>query len=785
MNFESPNSCLTQIHNMLLSQQVVMGNRARINRLFNGEVPETDEECEEQNIKTRANWLEGTRIASNATSQINNSLFKGERYFSVQVDKGPPRFRSMMSNVITKEINRELKRSDAYKGARESSNAQVVLHGPGPLVWRNRRGMIPNIAGVDDVLVPSGTILPMGENLDYLSIYREMTWPQLDDAVMGDVVDPGWNKDYTKALLATMYKTGLQPVYQGNRWMMPEKLAEDIKEGSARMASSSLPKLLAWDFFYRDQDSGKINRRMILDYANITATGLPENASISKPETSNFIYEKDGYSDDWSEIIHWYIGNCSNVAPYRYYSIRSIGYLLYGPCLIQNKARNRAYDHLFQAFLTLFNNVSDDFREKVNFIDLNNFGILPQGVSMVPASERHQVDWELVNGMFQQTRQLMQESSTGFLPDMPSGTTGPTMTAYETMVRQQMAVTYTSAVLNKLGDQSRAEYREICRRVCLPNNPDPMVKRIRKRIRDQGVPDEMMDIEAWDVISELSLGGGSKAVELSMSQALTQEIMPAVGPDAQRDILRQRIVAITDNAMLATTWVPEAPQPESDDAQYAQVAFSVLMLGVPFTTKEGINRTAYVVALMGLMKISLGQVQALIQQPIGLPITADRLAGLANCVKHVEEVVQLMARDPHEQQIAKSLWQALQQMMQGLQQLAKQLMAMEQEQGQQQGGIPPETQAKIQERLMLAQTNSKILEQKAQEKLKREDILYSAKNLRENAKTHADIERENVKTVAGVHRMHAQTRADIAALDLTTQADIIRQQNEPKDTSGG
>lgn len=754
---------------MLLAKQPVMANRAKINSLFNGDAPDTEQERREQNLKTNANWLEGTRIISNATNQLNNALTKGDRYFTVRLDVGPAHMRSIWGEEITLGINKELKRCRDYKSTRESANAQVALHSIGPVVWRNRRSVVPDVCGIDDLLMPASTLTSF-TNLDRFAIYREMTWGQLYDQSQGDFKDSGWNKDYITALLAALYKTPLQPTYQGNRWLFPEKIQEDIKEGSSQMGASSLPKFLAWDFFFRNEETGKWNRRMIPDYANI-AVGQMKGDRLPINQNQDFVYSRDDYADSWQEIFHCYIGNCSNVAPYRCDSSRSIGYLLYGVCMVQNKLRNRLYDHMFQQLLTWFRNVSEDHREKIGLIDLQNFGILPDGVSMVTAGERHVADWNLILMGLNQGRQLMSESSAGFIPDA-AGESEKAMTAREVMVRQAAAVTMTSAVLNQLGEQSKYEYREICRRFCIKDNRDPMAVRFRKRLQERGIPLAILDAERWDVIPEQTVGGGNKASELMVTESLMQEMYPISGPDGQRIIARRRYLALTDNADEALMVVPEAPAPPSDDVQYAQMAYSILMLGLPFQVKEGANLIAYTGTLLGLMNMNMQQAQAVMQQPQGLPIAADRIAGLFNVAQHAQQQIQLIGQDKNRLPVAKQLFKALNEMMGNLQNMAKQLQALEQQQAQQQGGIDPETQARIQAMMMTAQTQNQITSDKAQKKQQEKDIAFMAENRRKDLMAHTDAQRKLLST-----------HADVVAKDLTTRGELLRQQQEPAETT--
>lgn len=600
------------------------------------------------------------------------------------------------------------------------------------------------------------------DNLDRFSIYQEMTWHEMVKLTQGKVVDPGWNKSYVTALLSKLFTTGVVPANQGNRHQFPEKVHEDIKEGAGLSASSSLPKVGVFNFFYRDEDSEKWCRKMVLDYGTLDKDKIKEGDSLrTEPK---FIYEKYDYEEDWSNLIHWYIGNCSNVAPYRYYSIRSIGYLLYGACMIQNKLRNRTFEHIFQSLLMLFRNVSDDNREKLGMIDLHNLGVMPDGVSMVPAGERHTVDWNLVMMGLNQGRQMMAESASSFVPEM-TGDPKKQMTATETLVRQNTSVSLTSAVQNELSEQSEHEYREVCRRFCIKGNPDEIVKRFRENCKRDGVPDECFDIDAWEIIPSKSVGGGNKAVEMVSTQVLMQEILPFADPDGQRIILKRRYLAITDNPDEAEIVFPDAPQPPSDDVQYAQVAFVVLMEGQPFAKKDGVNHLAYAGMLMQMMNITLGQIQQATQQPDGDSIASIKILGMFNVVQHVQEEIKLIARVEHQVDKAKIMFKALVEMIAELTKVAQALVAKAQE-AQGNGGVSPEVQAKIQGMMMKFQTENQIKQLAAEAKEARNDMKFSNENLRRNAMVEADNQRKLIGTVT-----------DIQAKDLTTAADIAR---EPK-----
>lgn len=778
MSYDDPGAVLNAILMMQMSQQLLMRNRTLIQGIMNGDTPYSDEEALAENINTNVNFLEGSRICSNATNQINRYFFGSDRFFTLNYDRGPSAFRQHVSGVVTKLVNKEIKRSRLYKSARESAHAQVVLHGPGPLVWRNRRSPLPTTAGMEDILIPSATLCDMS-NLDMFAVYRELVWSQLWDAAFGKTADPGWNKGYVTALLDTLYHLGLQPIYQGNRWLFPEKLAEDYKEGASQTFSSSMPKALAWDFFYRDQETGKWNRKMVLDYANIATIYPNLKSSDSIMQQRQLLYQRDGYADDWQEIVHFYIGNCSNKAPYRYHSIRSIGYLLYGVCMLSNKTQCRRSDAVFQAMLTLFRNVSEDNREKLGLIDLQNFGIVPDGVSFVRADERHEIDTALIDSQMAHLRQLMAESSSSFVPDMQSalGAGGKELTATEALIRQNTSVTLTNAVLSQLGDQSLYEYRETWRRFCMPGNPDPVAVRFRDGLRKEGIPLKVLDFEAWNVQPETVVGSGNKASELTVTQALYQEMYPVVGPNAQRIILRRRWTALTDNPDEAMEAIPASPEMEmADDQQYAQFAFSILMDGQPFMDKEGTNPAVMAGTLMGLANTAVQQAQMIVNQPDGHPLAAQKVAGAANVLQHVEQEIAKLAQAPAMKQQAKGLMGQLQQLNAEVQSVAKQVQAAGEQQAQSMDPEMAKLQAKLMDIKATGDMQRDLAAKAADQKLQQRQIQWMSTTQQKEASTQADNNRKAVETVAQAHRDAAMTAMDIhhasakAAVEIRNKA---------------
>ena len=762
-NFDTAASILTQISSIQWATQGLQGNRAKINRLMNGDAPWTEAERQANRLNTNINWLEGPRVVKNSDHQIANAFFGPGDYFSITLDtysRVPAWKRDEWSSCLTSYINKALRDSDQMESTLEQAIAQMVLHGPGPSIWRKAHSVIPETCGVEDVLVPAGTLADMS-NLNFFALYREWTWGQLRDMALGDAVDRGWNTDYIKAMLAALYKQPLQPLYQGNRWMFPEKIAEDFKENSNTFAAAALGRALVWDTYFKDEDTGKWNRRILLDYNNVNPEGLKQGLQRQPPE---FLFERDNFADDWRHIIHWFIGNCSTVAPYRYYSIRSIGYQLYGPAFAQNMARNRAMDHVLMALLTWFRNVSEDDRERLEQVQLQHLGIFPDGLSMVTAGERYEVDWNLVGNFLNSNRQLMAESSAAYLPDVASNREGPARTATEAMIINNSSVTLTSNVQSKLYRQAKNFWNETVRRVCLKDTRDPITAAVMKRMKLAGIPPFVLDPDIMEITPNRVMGGGNRAVELTVAKALF-DAKPMLPASATQPIDRKYVLALTSDPDFVRQALPPVPV-VSATVLAAQNAFGTLMDGVPYDQSDTINEMEYVQTLLQRIAIAMQPLEALQSQPNGMAIIAVKVVGLMNVIQHTEEHIQVLAKNPAAREAANNFQRAILQMAQQLKAYGQRLAEMEQAQAPA-NGMDAVTEAKVQAIQATTQVKLQGKQAENQVKLQHKDAAFMSEQQRKDAATAFELRRKA-----------ALTHADVAATDLTTTADLVHQSRQ-------
>ena len=212
-------------------------NRARIDRLFNGCPPFADDEEHKINV----NPLGGTVMAHDARAQFYGAFLRPAQFFSATTDTGAKFKRGTYGNIVTTEINRKMKRSMGYFETFRSKFAMNVLHGIAPTTWRNRDRWMPDATAIEDLLIPSSTLLTM-ENLPFFAIYRSFTLPEIIKLTNRKGAESGWNMPLVKKCIEWVDKETQS--LMGTNWpevWSPEKTEERIKGDSGFYASDQVP----------------------------------------------------------------------------------------------------------------------------------------------------------------------------------------------------------------------------------------------------------------------------------------------------------------------------------------------------------------------------------------------------------------------------------------------------------------------------------------------------------------------------------------------------------------
>jgi hypothetical protein len=758
MNFDQASSVEQVCYDIRMADYPRSLNRARINNLFNGLPPFSDDEENKINV----NPLTGTVMAHDARAQFYGAFLRPGRYFDAKTDVGPTHKRGEYSRIVTKEMNRIMKASKGYFETFRSKFAMDVLHGIGPAVWRNPDKWMPDAIGIEDIGIPASTLLTM-ENLPFFYVYRQFTVPELMKLTNCANVEPGWNMPLVKKLMEfiDVETRALMGTDYPEVWS-PEKTQERLKGDGSYYSADRVPTINVFDFYFWNDDD-KVegwNRRMILDaWAEPTMSGqtvsMPRNAKMDFSK-NNFLFnsKKKKYADKLSEIITFQFADLSAVAPFRYHSVRSLGYLVYGVCHLQNRMFCRFNESAFEATMNYLRVNSPDDADRALKIDLMNRGIIDKSVEFVKQQDRWQVNTQLIEAAMGENKRIVDSNTSSFTAQPPQGNPSTRKTKLQVMAEVNQTTALVTAAFNQAYRYQEDEYTEIFRRFFKRKSGDIDVSVFRARCLSQGVPEKcLLDPCSWELFPTQVMGAGNKTAEMAITEQLLQ-MRPLFDPEPQRDILRRATFNITGDPSLSEEWVPDQPVRVTDSVHDAQLATGVLMQGLPVSMKTGMNHKEYVTTLVG-------NLQLMIQKAMkaGGMATQKEIEGYQAVAQLAMEHLKILSQDKSQKAFVADAQKLLSKLMNEVRAFAQRLQEQMKKQQEQAGaGQNGEAQAKIQGQVQMNKVKLQSRQAETAQKLKAKEQEHQQKMHQEAEEFRMEQHRMNVEA------LHEHSRKTLASL---------------------
>lgn len=772
MKFTNASLVSEVIWNLRLGDLPRGTNRAWINRVANGEPPYTEQERQANNIEINVNFLDCCQLLADARRSYYNGFQSPGKFFTVTFDFGPPQARMKWGRVITSELQRLMKPNRLYAECLDSQFASTVCHGIGPAAWIDSDHWVPEEKGIEDVLIPSDTLRSL-RNLDYFAVFYQYTPEQMYRLTHGPRRDPAWQMDMVEAALQWA-NSQTQSQLSYNDLFAPEKVEERFKQDLGFYGTDAVPTIDFWKFYYHEDKGGQSGWRMraIIDTpgdwevagsrrsrkAPATSKTLPSKNLIGK-DHSHYLYNPGDrvYATDIEQLIHFQFGDLSAVSPFKYHSIRGLGWLLYSVCQLQNRVMGKYYEAVIENMNQYFRGNEGD-RTRVTKVDLVNYGFVPEGLQFVRPEERWQINERLSEAALDRLRNQMEYSAAQYRQGRDAGGTEKEKTATEVMAQVNSAMSMVGTMLTQAYRYQGYQYKEIARRFCKKDSRDPEVRTFRANVLRKGVPEKALDSSRWNIEAEKVMGGGNKTLQLAMAQSLL-EMRPMLDPESQRIVDRIVIAVRTDNDELAQTLVPEIKTP-SNSAHDAMASFASLMMGVTIPPQNGVNHVDAIESLLGGMAQVVKKIEA-----SGGMATAEQISGLQNVAQHVTQHMQILAQNPAEKsrvrQYGKELGQLMNLVKAYAQRLQEQMQKQAQAQAQGNGGVPPEAQAKI--AATQAQAQAKIQNTRESHGLKtaQRKIQFEQQMIQDKQKHRLEMAKEAQKMQLDLTGQALKTAADV------------------------
>lgn len=752
MHFDSAGAVEEIVWMMRQADLPRAGNRDILNQLFNGDPPFDPALAEENNIEINRNDLEGVNLMAHARSQWNTAFLNQEGYFSVTLDSGAKQKRAEWGRSITRNINRELKQARRQVEEKRATGGQTMLHGIGPCTWDTRKSVVPTSIPIPSLLIPSETDIDFDTNLTYFAVFREWTPAKLWLMTHGPRVDPGWNLELVDSQIkyvgSQIQKQPNATAYQ----YMPERITEIAKQDLGWWGSDAVPTIDVWDFYFQHPESANgWYRRTILDWQTNNNGGGYDYGAGDRPKKryddskgGQFLYSSGDrkFAQSHNEIIHCQFGDCSAVFPQKYHSVRSLGWMLWGVCDLQNRLHCKFNEAVFEQLMWFFRTASDQDLRRLKKANFTHMGVIPAGIEWIKGNERFTPDWTLIQGAFARNRALMDDSSASYTHKFDEGSNGKEMREIEVLAKLNQMNALSSGMISLAYTYEEFKYNEQCRRICIKTKPDAIARKIQLGCLKDGVPEEMMDSDRWRVHADRILGAGNKTLAMSQIQLL-QGIRKNLNPDAQRSVDHQSIEVWTDDPAMAEELAPVQGQKVASSSMHdAQLSTERLMRGLPLVPRPDMVYEDYV-------KVWLADLQLMTTraEQTGGMATPDQLLGWNTMVQQIGQFLQTMAQNEDEKdkvrQYAQNLNNSMKLIKAFQQRLAQQMKAAAAQNGQ--GKPDPAAMAKVQVEAAKGQQKLKQMSESHAARTAQKQVSFDLQQQQKDRQTNAEIVRENAK----------------------------------------
>ena len=463
----------------------------------------------------------------------------------------------------------------------------------------------------------------------------------------------------------------------------------------------------------------------------------------------------------WEQLAAFQFADLSAVFPARYHSVRSLGWLMYSSCQMGNRLRCKFYECVFESLMQMFKVKNADEAQRALQLQLVNRGFIDDTVTPVPAAERWQPNVNLIELGIKDNQTIIDQNSSSWTQNQQLTKDRTEKTRFQVMAEVNATSQLVGAGLNQAYQYEVFEDREMFRRLCRQNSLDPLSRRFRESCLRRGVPEKLLNNpEAWEIEHERTMGGGNKTKELQIAQWLMEQ-REKFDPESQRDILRDSVLAVTDDASRAERYVPERPV-VSDTIHDTELAFGSLMAGGKVSVKSGLNAIEASARMLQLMD---AKVQEILKAG-GLGTPAD-LLGLKGCEGYVQAYLKVLESNPKEKQHVKELGDVLGKIMNQVKamaqrqaEMAKKMAAQRQKGNGTGGGMDPKDAAKVKAMLIQAQVKAEVAKRSAAQRTAQKQLQFEQQIRQDAIKHHQEMAKTDLETATEIRNNRLQSMAE-------------------------
>ncbi len=740
-NYSTASRVLQVIRASETSQRMQSHNRGKVLKAANCEPPLTEEDAKKLGMKVNCNFGELLIQVVHASGQLMTAFHGNQNFFTVKLPAAPRDKKEDWEQFITSEINRPLRESNEYFVLHLNRWKCLTLHGVSPMMWMNDDHWLPRFVSLSDLIIPTDTTIDY-VNLNEFTQLVPYTVFELAKEAFKKTENNHWAKEQVLNILQNVKEINtLAPQTNYQVGTDVEKFIELIHQNGGFYGSDAIPTIPLYHFYFKDFDK---NGREAW-FLRI----VPQSGVIGGADTDKFLWESDepvAYS--WKELLNCQYGDLSGDTPAKHGSVRGLGFVLLEPTFYTNLARCGMLQHLMDQFQTWLRITDPAEKARAQIQEFGAYKVLRTGVGIVPASERHQVDNNLIEMVLGNLKQLQGEASASYTQQADTGTQKE-QTAFETRVKLEQVNALMGAILTMAFKFEAQAQREIARRFCLKISTDPDINKFQRRCKAFGVPPEWIDVEQWEVEPVTPLGWGNPSIAAAAAEQMLK-IRPMLNPQAQEKVLHEYVAVTTKDPRKAQEYVPLDGKPKQSEAsREATGLFATLLTGIPIALwpQNLIDQINTLIPLLAGRITMLTQGKGMANQ--------EEAVGMNNALQYLEQAVQQLEQDETQRQLVKEYSDSLGKLSNEIKGLAQRGEQHAKAQGQAQadgeaGKIAAEGQAKIQNDKIVAESKARELDAKTGQELSLAERQFEAEEKRKQQAFDADQRRKDAAAMSDI-----------------------------------
>jgi hypothetical protein len=556
-------------------------DRATISAFYNGRPTMTPSEAADRGIAEITNHLFGYDSLNMAREQITAIYSKSPTLIKVDVKGGEPADRMFRTEMVTKYLNRAIKRSGRFKPQFKGLGGDVVLFGASfftfrdPYDWcpRMTRPYVPRGTGITPEDVPYA-VIP-----DYLTVKELTAYLRMAEGEERGGGDARWHiKNLKMAIRELTGNLGLdRNTREDNLAETPADIEEyDEQEG---MDESEHARVQLPVYFVYTSNPDKKGCPFDMTVLARYSAKQKEDAKKRDVKLRARLFSHEEYFPSARDFLHTFFLDCNIGGPAQWHRTMGLGRLNYDNDVdveeFFNAAMQGSKENLRRLY-TSVNAASTETAERWLSGELHS-NLLPEGLQIaeVPKTSNFEGAFTTMSML----QQLSQKNAAGSITNVTGAKNKTNELEVQALERQGRNATAISNRMNDiyedLDNLGQVQFKRFCNPSILPvdSGYDEIIY-FQNKMEELGISLDMLreekdgELVNVDVKYNRVSGDGDRVRETMVNQMLLSRLH-LYPPQSQKIILRRVTALETQDFELAEELVPTMDVPDGNQVNRA------------------------------------------------------------------------------------------------------------------------------------------------------------------------------------------------------------------------